>query len=170
MARSCNSWEVFPNLSTPKCKSGYCGRYIMSNDRWWISAELISGGWDDIWNIFHSILDLVEYANPGMFGSHILYISSDLWLNMFRVYNDGSGQWVIDSVKKIPGIKEIKKARKLPKNTVVLAEIKQKKSMRDFKINNNSQCTSSEKTNSRLDIKEYAQKLAEAKIKDTHSK
>lgn len=81
------------------------------------------GSWTNIDNIYDTVLAMIASANKvNKFGPYILYVPGDQSVNLFKVYNDGSGQTVAQRLQNVSSIVNVRIADRLPSNNAVLVQ------------------------------------------------
>jgi uncharacterized linocin/CFP29 family protein len=83
-----------------------------------------TGTWDDIDNIYDTVLAMLAAAETQKkYGPFNLYVAGDIGANLYRVYDDGSGQTVAQRLQNITPIKSVKVADRWPKGRVGLVQM-----------------------------------------------
>ncbi len=82
------------------------------------------GPWGTLPNAYDTVLSMIADAQEDhMYGPYVLYVSTNQWPNLLKVYTDGSGDTVLDRIKKIPGISDVKFATALVIDTALLVQM-----------------------------------------------
>lgn len=83
------------------------------------------GNWmTDINNIYQTVLNMIIAAESAKkFGPYILYIPGGLGAQLFNVYDDGSGQTVMQRLQNITSIKAVRVADRLPAGNLALVQM-----------------------------------------------
>lgn len=87
-------------------------------------TDAAPGHWDTIANIYATVLSMIGDANAKkQFGPFILYVATDVATTLYQIYADITGQTALERILKIPQIKEVKAADRLPAGNVVLVQM-----------------------------------------------